>query len=79
MQYICRFCDADLDNGDIFHHFLHKTKDAKLALQIAKDYGWTETNKLHFLKTVLVQPEGQTQFEICPFCKNINPLALIVD
>lgn len=67
----CKHCDADLDGGDIFQHFLYKYNDREKALESAKRYGWSETNKLRFSSAVIVQPDNKPQYIVCPVCKNI--------
>jgi len=75
MDYICQHCNADLDEGDVFTHFLLITKDTKKALENASSYGWSETNKLHFTRSVIVQCKNGTQYRICPDCKEKNPFS----
>ena len=72
-SYECRFCKSDLDGGDIFEVFL-KQMDREKALKSAKAYGWSETNKIHFNKAIIVQPDSETQYIICSYCKNKDPL-----
>ncbi len=73
MDYHCRHCNMDLDGGDIYEHFLTETGDPKKALKFAKMYGWSETDKRHFKKSVIVQPEGSPQYVECPGCKQKEP------
>ena len=73
MDYICQHCRANLDGGDIFEYFLVKYMNRKKALESAKQYGWSETNKLHFNKSIIVQPDTGEQYDICPICKNKYP------
>jgi len=73
MDYHCSHCGEDLDGGDIYEHFLAETSNPVKALKIAKEYGWSETNKIRFVKSVMVQPDRDPQFEICPACKQKNP------
>lgn len=72
-SYECRFCKSDLDGGDILEIFL-KHMDREKALKSAKAYGWSETNKIHFSKAIIVQPDRDEQYLICPYCKNKDPL-----
>lgn len=74
MGLYCRHCGTDLDAGDVFERCLAREGDRDKALRMAKDYGWTETNRLHFTKVVTVQPEGKPQFDTCPECRGVNPL-----
>jgi hypothetical protein len=74
MEYICRHCKADLDEGDILEHFLIKYKDYKKAREIAGLYGWTETNKIHFNRSILMQPKKASQYTMCPDCEKLDPL-----
>jgi hypothetical protein len=73
ISYICQHCSANLDDGDIFEHFMVKYKDKIKALDTAKRYGWSETNKIHFNRSVIVQSDKQPQYEICPECKRMWP------
>jgi hypothetical protein len=72
-NYICRHCNVNLDNGDIYEHFFLIYIDHKKALETATRYGWSETNKIHFNKSIIVQPDNAAQYVICPFCKNKYP------
>ena len=72
-SYACKFCSANLDGGDIFEVFLKKMEREK-ALKSAKGYGWSETNKIHFNKAIIIQPDSQPQYTICAYCKNKDPL-----
>lgn len=74
MDYICQHCNANLDEGDIFEYYLLcYSGDQKRALETAKDYGWSETNKIHFNRSVIVQPDKSPQYVICPDCKQKEP------
>jgi len=73
MDYICQHCGVDLDAGDIFEHFLNEYMDHKKALESAKQYGWSETNKIHFNKSIIIQPDNDPQYVICPYCENKWP------
>jgi hypothetical protein len=78
MEYTCQHCSANLDEGDILEHFVIKYGSSLGVLDKARDtarlYGWTETNKLHFLRTILIQPKKGSQYIICPDCKKQDPL-----
>ena len=73
MDYTCQHCGINLDAGDIFEHFMLKYRNHAKALKAAKEYGWSETNKIHFDKSVIVQPDNEPQYVICPHCKNQSP------
>ena len=47
-------------------------RDVKKALRSAKAYGWTEKNRLHFSRFVIVQPDKDPQYETCPECKKLT-------
>ena len=73
--YTCQHCSANLDNGDILEHFMSKYQnDLTHAMASASSYGWSVTNKLHFNRSITVQPENDSQYEICPDCNKIDPL-----
>ena len=74
MDYHCRHCGVDLDGGDIYEHYLAVEGDKDRALRAAKTYGWREENRLHFTKSVIVQPDRKPQHEECPACHGVNPL-----
>jgi hypothetical protein len=72
--YICKHCGTDLDDGDILEHFLKEyNNDYLKAMDSAKNYGWSETNRIHFDKSVIIQFENSPQCTICPECKRKNP------
>ena len=73
MDYTCQHCRANLDKGDIYEHFLLIYADSKKALEAAKGYGWSETTKLHFNRSVIVQPDKDPQYVVCPDCKKKDP------
>lgn len=73
MEYICQHCGSDLDGGDIFKYFLLEYGDELKARETAAKYGWTETNKKHFNRCVIVQPYGGSQYTMCPDCKQKKP------
>ena len=74
MEYTCQHCSADLDEGDILEHFLVKYGDYKKAREIAGLYGWTETNKIRFNRSIVMQPKKGSQYNICPDCQKNDPL-----
>ena len=76
MEYICQHCHANLDEGDIFEHFFLEYNNYEKALNEAKQYGWSETNKIHFNRSVIIQSEYCEQFVICPDCENIEPFQI---
>ena len=78
MDYHCRHCGEDLDGGDIYEVYLAQTGDPKKALAWAKQHGWSETNRLHFRKSVIVQPEKEQQWVECPKCKGKWPFTTVV-
>ena len=71
--YLCQHCGSNLDNGDIFEHFMSLYKDARKAMNAAVLYGWSETNKIHFNRSIIVQPDRLPQYTICPDCKKPDP------
>ena len=72
-SYSCRHCSADLDKGDVFEHFMSKYNDRTKAMQSAAMYGWSDVNRVHFDRSVIVQPENAPQYAICPDCKTQDP------
>ena len=73
MEYKCQHCSADLDEGDILEHFLEKYGDYTKAKETASHYGWTETNKIHFDRSVIIQCKIGPQYVICPDCGKKDP------
>lgn len=60
----CKHCKVNLYGGDIFEYFLQcYSGDAKLA------FGWSEKTKVHFSRSIIVQPDKAPQYIICPDCK----------
>ena len=47
--------------------------DAKKAINTAVLYGWSETTKIHFNRSIIVQPDRAPQYTICPNCKKVDP------
>ena len=73
-RYICQHCFSNLDKGDIFEHFMSLYNDAIKAMEAAISYGWSETDKKHFNRSIIVQCDSSTQYTICPDCKKSDPL-----
>lgn len=74
MDYTCQHCKANLDCVDILEYFLHVySGDRKKAFSSAQGYGWSETNKIHFNRSVIVQNKD-SQWTQCPDCKQKEPL-----
>jgi len=71
-DYICKHCNANLDGGDIFEHFMLEYRDHIKALKAARSYGWSSENRIHFSKFIIVQPDKDPQYEICPECKGVT-------
>jgi len=72
-NYLCRHCYSNLDKGDIFEHFMSLYNDPNTAMKAAILYGWSERNKKHFNRTIIVQPDLSPQYTICPDCKKKDP------
>lgn len=70
MDYTCRHCGSNLDAGDVLEHFLKIYKSEK-AIRIAKRYGWTPFNQIHFDRSIIIQ--GELQYTICPDCGERGP------
>jgi hypothetical protein len=76
----CRYCNFDLDGGDIYEtlkvHPLYMDRLDREIRKMAKSYGWTEENRLHFDKSVIIQfdQREKEQITICQTCKGISPL-----
>ena len=77
MDYICKHCKTNLDDGDILEYFISKYKNYAKAFEMAKKYGWSETNKLHFNRVITVQPDKGVQYDVCPACNQKEPLLKI--
>ena len=74
MDYTCQQCNANLDCGDVQEYFLKVySGDSKKAFSSAKAYGWSETNKVHFNRSVIVQTNRGRQWTECPDCKQKEP------
>lgn len=75
MDYTCQHCGADLDQGDVLEYFLLEYEgDYIKAIESATLYGWTETNNIHFNRSIIVQPDTGLQYTICPDCEKKDPL-----
>ena len=72
-SYSCQHCSANLDKGDVFQHFMSKYDDRTKSFESASRYGWSDANKVHFNRSVAVQPENSPQYTICPDCKTTDP------
>lgn len=88
MNFICKHCNSNLDKGDVFEYFLAQNgilseeqgnecyeKAKENAKMCATMYGWSENNKVHFTREVILQQNKGSQHTICPDCKNSNPLS----
>jgi hypothetical protein len=47
--------------------------DDRKAMNAAVMYGWTEKDKKHFNRSIIVQPDNLPQYTICPDCKKTDP------
>ena len=75
MAYACVHCGADLDRGDALAHFTRLyAGDVQKARRSASAYGWSESNRVHFTRSVIVQPAHGPQYVQCPECKARDPL-----
>jgi hypothetical protein len=72
-NYICQHCSSNLDKGDIFEHFMSLYNDNRKAMKAAILYGWSEADKIHFNRSIIVQSEHSSQYTICPDCKKRDP------
>lgn len=76
----CRYCNKDLDGGDVYEylkmHPLYMDRSDKEIRKFARSYGWTEENRIHFDKSVIIHFDDRykEQITICPECKGIEPL-----
>jgi hypothetical protein len=75
MDYICKHCKTNLDDGDILEYFVLEYGNYTKALEVANKYGWSETNKLHFTWVITIQPDNSSQYNICPECNQNEPLS----
>ena len=69
---LCPYCGFDLDDGDIFDKVLtHNDFNKDVALERAKEFGWTEENKKRFSKKIGFYhlEKDRTTHYICPSCK----------
>ena len=73
MEYKCQHCGVDLDLGDVFEYFLVEYNDYAEAIKSARNYGWSETNKIHFNRSIIIQSETCSQYTICPDCNEKEP------
>ena len=73
--YACAHCGADLDKGDALAHVTRVyAGDAPRAARAAAAYGWSDANRVHFTRSVIVQPAHEPQYVQCPECKRPDPL-----
>ena len=77
-NYLCQHCYSNLDKGDIFEHFMSQYNDSRKAMKSAVTYGWSETDKKHFNRSIIVQPDNLPQYTICPDCKKTDPFKAVV-
>ena len=76
--YNCHRCNSNLDDGDIYEYFFeHYKKNHERALKSAQFYGWTETNRKHFLRSIIEQPPSGPQYTLCPDCGIKDPLTIL--
>lgn len=70
---LCKVCNFNLDIGDIYEVLLSsgKYKTPDRALSAAKQYGWSESNKLRFDRSVLVKNDSGILVSICPKCDTV--------
>lgn len=66
----CPHCNLELDNGDIFEHFLAKYGDEVKAREAAAHYGATPENPQRFSNKIGVYDRGsdRTIYYKCPNC-----------
>ena len=75
---ICRYCNYNLDDGDIFkvlsnlEEYKNYSKDE--IINAARDYGWSQDNPKHFSKIHIIQFPNKPQIEVCPECSGIWPV-----
>ncbi len=75
---ICRYCNYNLDDGDIFEvlsnleEYKNYSKDE--IINVARDYGWSQDNPKHFSKIHIIQFPIKPQIEVCPECSGIWPI-----
>ena len=75
MENCCRYCNYNLDDGDVFEVLsnVYKNYTKEEIIIMAGDYGWTSSNKIRFSKTLIIQFDNKPQIEICPKCSGIWP------
>ena len=71
MEYTCQHCGANLEKGDIFQYFFLLYKDHTQAMTTAKLYGYSETNQIHFNRSIIIQDD------ISPDCNEKYPFKKI--
>jgi len=67
----CPHCNALLDDGDIYEHYLKEYGDEKKALETAGDFGWTKEDPHHFSRIMGIYSYVTDRCESweCPDCK----------
>ena len=79
----CRYCNYDLDDGDIFKVLSnldeYKNFSKQQIIIVAGEYGWTLNNQKHFSKIQIIQFHDKPQIEVCPNCSGIWPSQNSVD
>lgn len=73
---ICRYCKINLSKGDVYEILKNAyQKSDEDTIKMAKSYGWTPQNRIHFSKEVIIHFSDQhkSQIQICPDCKGISP------
>ena len=65
-----------MSNGDIFETLkkMYDRPDEEI-IKMAKQYGWTPDDKIHFSREIIVQFDDRhkPQVQICPDCNGISP------
>jgi hypothetical protein len=65
-----------LSNGEIFESLKNTyQKSDEETIKMAKQYGWTPDNKIHFSREIIVQfdDRNKPQVQFCPDCNGISP------
>lgn len=77
MDSNCRYCDYNLDDGDVYQVLSELDEYKKLnreeMMMIAGNYGWTQKDKKRFSKIYIIQFDDKPQIEVCPKCSGIWP------
>lgn len=78
MEYFCQHCNANLSEGDIFDVLFAQCNNYEEALEDAKHFGWSTSNKIHFKRARVIQcVNSRKQWTICPDCGKENPFKYI--